>query len=73
MDWNDCDAVERRTDKVSGAWVFKGTRVPVSALFENLESGASLDQFVEWFTGVSRSQAVAVLLHAEQSLMAAET
>jgi uncharacterized protein (DUF433 family) len=69
MDWNACDAVERRTDKVSGAWVFKGTRVPVTALFENLEGGASLDQFLEWFPGVARSQALAVLLQAEQSLM----
>lgn len=70
MDWNRCDAVERRADKVSGAWVFKGTRVPVAALFENLEGGASLDQFLEWFPGVSRTQAQAVLLHAEQSLLA---
>jgi uncharacterized protein (DUF433 family) len=69
MDWNQCYAVERRADKVSGAWVFKGTRVPVAALFENLEGGASLDQFLEWFPGVSRSQAKAVLLHAEQSLL----
>ena len=69
MDWNQCDAVERRADKVSGAWVFKGTRVPVAALFENLEGGASLDQFLDWFPGVSRTQAQAVLLHAEQSLL----
>jgi uncharacterized protein (DUF433 family) len=69
MDWNQCDAVERRSDKVSGAWVFKGTRVPVVALFENLEGGASLDQFLEWFPGVTRTQAQAILLHAEQSLL----
>lgn len=71
IDWNECDSVERRPDKVSGAWVFRGTRVPVAALFENLESGASLDQFVEWFPGVTRSQAQAVLTHAEKSLLIA--
>ena len=54
--------------KVSGAWVFKGTRVPVRALFENLEGGAALDEFLEWFPGVAHEQALAVLAHAEQSL-----
>lgn len=48
--------LERSPDKVSGAWVFRGTRVPVSAFFENLKDGASIDQFLEWFPGVSRSQ-----------------
>ncbi|HSU66350.1 MAG TPA: DUF433 domain-containing protein [Tepidisphaeraceae bacterium] len=69
MDWSQCPAVERRADKVSGAWVFKGTRVPVRALFENLESGATIDQFLEWFPGVTRQQAEAVLVHAERSLL----
>lgn len=50
------DMLERHPDKVSGAWVFKGTRVPVSAFFENLKDGASIDQFLEWFPGVTRSQ-----------------
>ncbi|HKG98964.1 MAG TPA: DUF433 domain-containing protein [Pyrinomonadaceae bacterium] len=54
--------------KVSGAWVFKGTRVPVKALFENLEAGASIDQFLTWFPGVTLNQVVGVLSHAEQSL-----
>lgn len=49
-------------------WLFKGTRVPVKALFENLEAGARLDEFLEWFPGVSRGQAEAVLKHAELSL-----
>ena len=61
-------AVERRPGKVSGAWLFKGTRVPVRALFENLEAGARLDEFLEWFPGVSREQVEAVLQHAELSL-----
>ena len=46
-------AVERSPARVSGAWVFRGTRVPVKALFENLEDGATLDQFLEWFPGVT--------------------
>lgn len=60
--------VERDPGKVSGAWVFKGTRVPVKALFENLEDGARVDDFLEWFPGVTRQQIEAVLEHAEQSL-----
>ena len=68
LDWADCLEVERAEDKVSGAWVFRGTRVPVRALFENLETGATIDQFLEWFPGVTSDQVVAVLAHAEQSL-----
>lgn len=67
-DWSSCTAVERSADKVSGAWVFRGTRVPVKALFENLEDGATVDQFLEWFPGVTREQALAVLEFAEASL-----
>ena len=68
LDWSQCPAVERHPEKVSGAWLFKGTRVPVKALFENLESGARLEEFLEWFPGVSREQVEAVLQHAELSL-----
>jgi uncharacterized protein (DUF433 family) len=68
LDWKDCNAVERVPGRVSGAWVFTGTRVPVRALFENLEEGASLDDFLRWFPGVTREQVVAVLAHAERSL-----
>lgn len=53
---------------MSGAWVFRGTRVPVAALFENLEDGAELSEFVTWFPGVSLEQAKAVLEHAAKSL-----
>jgi uncharacterized protein (DUF433 family) len=67
MDWSQCQAVERITGKVSGDWLFKGTRVPVRALFENLEDGASIDDFLEWFPGVTREQVELVLHHAEQS------
>ena len=61
--WQDCDAVERHPEKVSGVWVFRGTRVPLAALFENLRDGASIDQFLAWFPGVKRSQVEAVLEH----------
>ena len=64
LDWSQCPAVERSADLVSGAWVFRGTRVPVKALFENLESGARLEEFLDWFPGVSREQAEAALEHA---------
>ena len=63
--------VERKPGRVSGAWVFKGTRVPVRALFENLEEGASVEDFLKWFPGVTREQALAVLAHAEHSLAVA--
>jgi uncharacterized protein (DUF433 family) len=56
----------------SGAWLFKGTRVPVAALFENLESGATVDDFLQWFQGVAREQVEAVLKHAEKSLAVAQ-
>ena len=71
LDWNTCPAVERTPERVSGAWVFKGTRVPVKALFENIEEGASVDDFLEWFPGVTREQVLAVLTHAEKSLAVA--
>jgi uncharacterized protein (DUF433 family) len=71
LDWNSCPAVERNPERVSGAWVFKGTRVPVRALFENLEEGASVDDFLEWFPGVTREQVLTVLNHAEKSLATA--
>ncbi len=67
-DWKQCEAVERIEGKVSGAWVFKGTRVPVKALFENIEAGARIDDFLEWFPGVTRRQVESVLEHASGSL-----
>jgi uncharacterized protein (DUF433 family) len=71
IDWTTCTAVERDSARVSGAWVFRGTRVPVTALFENLEDGAQVSQFVEWFPDVTLEQARAVLEHAARSLEAA--
>jgi len=69
IDWATCPAVERDPERVSGAWVFHGTRVPVAALFENLEDGAQVDQFVQWFPGVSPEQVRAVLEHAARSAL----
>ncbi len=68
MDWSQCPEVERLPEKVSGAWVFRGSRVPVRSLFENLESGASIEDFLKWFPGVERRQVEAVLKYAQQSL-----
>lgn len=68
MDWSSCSAVERDPEKVSGSWVFRDTRVPVIALFENLEGGASIDDFLLWFPGVTRKQVEAVLDYTIQSL-----
>jgi len=62
-DWGKLDEIERDPDRVSGVWVFRGTRVPVTALFENLRDGATVDQFLAWFPGVTRAQIAAVLDH----------
>jgi len=59
--WENCEAVERHPDRVSEARVFRGTRVPIAALFENLRDGASIEEFLAWFPGVERSQVEAVL------------
>lgn len=63
-------SIERVPGKVSGVAVFKGTRVPVHALFENLDGGATVDEFLEWFPGVTRDQVSDVLRHAEAGLLA---
>ncbi|WP_133512974.1 DUF433 domain-containing protein [Candidatus Thiosymbion oneisti] len=68
--WADCSAVEQDLRKVSGVWVFRGTRVPVSALFENLEDGAQLADFIDWFPGVTLQQVRAVLEHVANTLEA---
>lgn len=68
LDWSSCPAVESCPERMSGAWVFRGTRVPVAALFENLEGGATVTEFLEWFPGVRREDVEAVLEHAARSL-----
>jgi len=71
IDWSSCADVERDAERVSGAWVFRGTRVPVAALFENLEEDASVHDFLEWFPGVSLHQVRHVLEHAARSTLQA--
>ena len=67
LDWSTCPAVESIPGKVSGAWVFKDTRMPVSIVFENLEAGATIDEIMEWFH-LRREQIVTVLEFAARSL-----
>ena len=67
-DWSTCPAVESVSDRLSGAWVFTGTRVPVSALFGNLAEGATVEEFLDWFPGVEKWQVKAVLEHEEKNL-----
>ncbi|MCC6590296.1 MAG: DUF433 domain-containing protein [Bryobacterales bacterium] len=68
IDWSQCPAVESVPGKVSGAWVLKGTRMPVSAIFENLEAGANIDDILEWFAGLDRAQVQQVIEFAARSL-----
>ena len=69
--WNECPAVEQTPGRVSGAWVFSGTRIPLFALYENLASGATVEEFVEWFPGVEEQQVRAVLEHEAKTLRTA--
>lgn len=69
--WETLTVVERDPNKLSGVWVFCGTRVPVTALFENLRDGAKINKFLEWFPGVERAQVEAVLNHELESLLIA--
>ncbi len=71
MNWQRCTAVEQHPDKVGGAWVFRGSRVPVAALFTNLRDGASVEEFLEWFPGVDPVSVAAVLDFEAKSLSAA--
>ena len=67
LDWSQCPAVESVPGKVSGAWVFKGTRMPVQTVFENLEAGMSMDEITEVFD-VTPEEVRAVLHFAVESL-----
>ncbi|HEY3769871.1 MAG TPA: DUF433 domain-containing protein [Candidatus Angelobacter sp.] len=70
LDWSQCPGVESIPGKVSGAWVFCGTRMPVATVFENLEAGASIAEIMEWFD-VTREQIKEVLNFAARSLYTA--
>ena len=69
LDWSQCPVVESIPGKVSGAWVFRNTRMPVSVVFDNLEAGATIDEIVEWFD-VTPQQVKAVIEFAARSLEA---
>jgi uncharacterized protein (DUF433 family) len=68
LDWSECPAVESVPGKVSGAWVLRGTRMPVSAIVENIEAGASINDIMEWFDGLDREKVKAVIEFAARSL-----
>ena len=69
LDWSQCPAVESVPGRLSGAWVFRDTRMPVAAIFENLEDGATVDEITEWYR-VSKEQVLAVLEFAARSVAA---
>jgi uncharacterized protein (DUF433 family) len=69
LDWSQCPAVESIPGKVSGAWLFKDTRMPVAIVFQNLEAGASIEEIMEWFA-LTREQITTVLDFAARSLEA---
>jgi uncharacterized protein (DUF433 family) len=68
MNWALCVAVDRNPKKLGGAWCFAGTRLPVVSLFEHLDRGSTIDEFLEWFPEVSVEQVHQVLSFAKQSL-----
>jgi uncharacterized protein (DUF433 family) len=68
FDWSQCPAVESVAGKVGGAWVFRGTRIPVAAVFENLEDGLTVEEIAQMFDGLKQEQVKAVLDFAAQSL-----
>lgn len=70
LDWSQCPAVESVPGKVSGAWLFRGTRMPVATVFESLEEGMTIDELVEMYDGLTREQVKAVLDFAARSLEA---
>lgn len=67
LDWSQCPAVESTPDRRSGAWVFRGTRMPAATVFENLEAGSSIEEIMEQFH-VTREQIQAVLEFVARSL-----
>lgn len=68
MNWELCEAVDRNPAKIGGAWCFAGTRLPVLSLFEHLDKGGTVDEFIEWFPEASRMQIHEVLEFAKASL-----
>ena len=70
--WDGCDEVERNTEQMSAARVFKGTRLPLSTLYQHLAGGVSIRDVVHWFPGVAEAQLKAVLEHDAETVKAAD-
>ena len=68
LDWSQCPAVESVPGKVGGAWVFRNTRMPVAAVFENLEDGLTIDELIDLYAGLTREHVQSVLEFAARSL-----
>jgi uncharacterized protein (DUF433 family) len=68
LDWSDCPEVERDPGKLSGAWVLKGTRMPVAGIFAALAEGASIDDILTWHEGLNREQVRAVVAFAGRTV-----
>jgi len=68
LDWSQCEAVESVPGKLGGNWVFRGTRIPVSVVFENLEDGLSLREIVALYDGLTLDRVQAVIDFARRSL-----
>ena len=67
LDWSECPLVESIPGKVSGAWVLRGTRMPVSVIFENLEAGMTIPELIEQFD-ITREQVTELLAFVARSL-----
>jgi uncharacterized protein (DUF433 family) len=68
MEWSSCGAVDRSSGRLGGQWCFRGARLPVAALFEHLDQGSTIHEFLEWFPSVSEEQVHQVLAFAKSSL-----
>ena len=64
LDWSQCPEVDRNPEIMSGAWVLRGTRMPVSGVIENIQAGASVDDVMDWFDGLDRNSVEAVITFA---------
>jgi uncharacterized protein (DUF433 family) len=70
LDWSQCEAVESVPGKLGGAWVFRGTRIPVSVVFENMDDGLTISEIVALYEGLLLENVHAVLDFACRSLEA---
>jgi len=68
LNWDECPAVSRSADVLAGTPVFKHSRVPVYSLFENLRGGTTIEEFIDWFPGITKEQVDAVLQFTTQNL-----